>query len=228
MISESLENTPPEIQQSEGVIDIVYYTDPLCCWSWALEPQLLQLEKEWPGTIRWRYCMGGLLPAWNHYADHNNNIQRPAQMGPLWMHASEMMETPIAHRIWVEDPPASSYPACIAVKCAALQSPEAEKLFLNTVRKAVMVHGFNIARYEVLLQVAKGVADIYKSFSVVQFENDYRNGRGEDAFRKDLQEVKYRSIHRFPTLIIKKNTAGSLLVAGFRPTAVLLQIISEA
>jgi predicted DsbA family dithiol-disulfide isomerase len=227
MISYSQENTSPDLQ-SGPVIDIVYYTDPLCCWSWAQEPQLIKVEKEWPGTINWRYCMGGLIPWWDHYVDNHNSIQRPAQMGPLWMHASEELEVPIAHRIWVEDPPASSYPACIAVKCAGLQSAEAEQLYLHFVRKAVMLYGLNIARHNVLVEVATCIAGIKKDFSLMQFEEDMSNDRGMEAFRNDLQEVKYRGINRFPTLLIKRPAAPGKLVTGFRPAEVLLQIINEA
>ncbi|WP_205509560.1 DsbA family oxidoreductase [Longitalea arenae] len=228
MISYSQENASPELQSGPS-IDIVYYTDPLCCWSWALESQLTRMEKEWPGTINWRYCMGGLLPGWDHYVDHQNSIQRPAQMGPLWMHASEVMDVPIAHRIWVEDPPASSYPACIAVKCAALQSAETGRLYLYHVRKAVMFHGLNIARQEVLLQVARCIAVTNKQFSLAQFEEDMKNDRGLEAFREDLKEVKYRGISRFPTLLIKQAAASrGLLVTGFRSADDLLHIINEA
>jgi putative protein-disulfide isomerase len=226
MISYSQESASPELQ-SGPAIDIVYYTDPLCCWSWALEPQLIRLEKEWPGTINWRYCMGGLLPAWNHYVDNYNSVQRPAQMGPLWMLASKEMDVPIAHRIWVDDPPASSYPACIAVKCAELQSAEVGKLYLYFVRKAVMLYGLNIARQDVLLQVAESVAGINKGFSLAQFEEDMQNDRGMEAFRKDLQEVKYRGINRFPSLLIKRGTSPGILITGFRPAEELLRILNE-
>ncbi|HUP12809.1 MAG TPA: DsbA family protein [Niastella sp.] len=228
MTSHSQESTTPEPQQSGGTIDIVYYTDPLCCWSWGLEPQLIQLEKEYTGAINWRYCMGGLLPGWQHYADHQNSIQRPAQMGPLWMQAGEMTNTSIAHRIWVQDPPATSYLSCIAVKCAALQSAEAEKLYLHFVRKAVMEHGLNIARLDTLIEVAQYITGIHQAFSVAQFENDMKNGRGKEAFSKDLQEVKYRNINRFPTLLIKRPALSSLLVTGFKPADELLKIINKA
>jgi len=226
MISYSQESTSPELK-SGPAIDIVYYTDPLCCWSWGMEPQLIRLEKEWPGAINWRYCMGGLLPAWNHYVDNHNSVQRPAQMGPMWMHGSEVMEVPIAHRIWVDDPPASSYPACIAVKCAELQSAEAGQLYLHFVRKAVMMYGLNIARQEILLQVAQCVAGINKEFSLTQFEEDMTNDRGMEAFRKDLQEVTYRGINRFPTMLIKQDTSTGILITGFRPVEELLRILKE-
>jgi predicted DsbA family dithiol-disulfide isomerase len=184
------------------------------------------LEKEWPGIINWRYCMGGLLPAWNHYIDNYNNVQRPAQMGPLWMLASKEMNVPIAHRIWVDDPPASSYPACIGVKCAELQSAEAGKLYLHYVRKAVMMYGMNIARQDVLIQVADCVARINNQFSLMEFKEDMINGRGLEAFRNDLQEVQYKGINRFPSLLIKRAALPGILINGFKPAEKLLQILS--
>src|SRR3954467_779915 len=103
MKNSELESTPPQ-KQGGQLINIVYYTDPLCCWSWAMEKELEQLEKEWPGTIHRRYLNGGVLPRWKHFVDNQNSILRPAQMGPLWMHASEQFKLNLAYKIWVEDP----------------------------------------------------------------------------------------------------------------------------
>ena len=123
-------------QEVKSGLDIVYYTDPLCCCSWAMRQQLAQFKTAWEGTIQWRYCMGGLLPSWNQYQDSLNAISRPAQMGPVWMQASELTGVPMPHRIWVENPPVSSYPACIAVKCAMLQSPVLGELYFHYVQEA--------------------------------------------------------------------------------------------
>jgi predicted DsbA family dithiol-disulfide isomerase len=143
------------------------------------------------------------------------------------MHASQQLQLDLAYKIWVEDPPASSYPACIAVKCAAFQSPTTGRLFLHHLRQAVMVHGKNIAKQEVLQEVATSVAAITNDFSVTRFLQDMQNDRGLDAFRNDLQEVKYRNINRFPTLLIERSWAPGLVVTGFRPAEILLQIINE-
>jgi putative protein-disulfide isomerase len=186
-------------QKGKGDLDIVYFTDPLCCWSWAMKAQLTRLNENWQGTIKWRYCMGGLLPAWNHYMDSLNSISRPAQMGPIWLHAAQISNLPIPHRIWVDDPPASSYPACVAVKCAMLQSPAHGELYLHFIQEAIMMQSRNIAKYEVLLQVASQVAATATCFNLDRFIADMNNGNGLEAFRKDIQEVKYRSIQRFPT-----------------------------
>src|SRR4051812_2644561 len=104
------------------MLNITYYTDPLCCWSWAFEPQWRRLLFEYGEQITFQLKMGGLIPAWNAYHDATNHVSRPIQMGPVWMHASQLSGMPMNTRIWMENPPASSYPACIAVCCAGLQS----------------------------------------------------------------------------------------------------------
>ena len=136
------------------VVEIVYYTDPLCCWSWAIEPQWRRLQYEYRGHLQLRYCMGGLLPSWKHFSDAANSVSRPAQMGPIWMEATHISGMPIQNTIWITNPPASSYLACIAVKCAGLQSAEAEAQYLRLLREAVMLKGENIDKQSVLIKIA--------------------------------------------------------------------------
>src|SRR5690606_12765756 len=103
-------------------VEIEFYTDPLCCWSWAFEPHWRRLRYEYQGKIVWRYRLGGMLPDWKSYNDPINTVSRPIQMGPVWTDASHLSGMPIDSLLWFYNPPESSYPACIAVKCAQLQS----------------------------------------------------------------------------------------------------------
>lgn len=225
MVNQAYDNLSA-VQKEKDNLDIIFFTDPLCCWSWAMKPQLARLNAMWKGTISWRYCMGGLLPAWDKYVDSLNCVSRPAQMGPIWMQAGQLTDLPIPHRIWIDDPPKSSYPACIAVKCATLQSVELGELYLHFVQEAIMMHSLNIAQYEVLKQVAEQVAAA-ACFNVDQFAEDMENGNGVEAFRKDIQEIKYRSIQRFPTFLIRRTEQRPLLVTGYKPADVLMSIIMQ-
>jgi len=210
-------------------VEIIYYTDPLCCWSWAMEQHWQRLTANFKDAIEWRYCMGGLLPDWKKYNDQLNAVSRPVQMAPVWLHAGQSTGVHIEHRLWIKDPPASSYTACIAVKCAALQSFEAGEKYLYALREVCMLQGFNIARYDVLLALANELAKTLIHFDVEQFKTDLNNGNGLEAFRKDLQEVKYYSIHRFPTFIMKQANGKALAITGYRPydtlEAALMQLM---
>src|SRR5437764_14406622 len=105
--------------------------------------------------IRWRYCMGGLLPGWKNFYAPGNSVSRRAQMGPVWMEAGHMSGMPIDTGIWMKDPPVSSYLACIAVKCAGLQSKEAEERYLRCLREALLVYGRNISFASTLTEIAR-------------------------------------------------------------------------
>lgn len=207
------------VVKSNTAIEAVCYTDPLCCWSWAFEPVLRQLSVAYRDLISLRYCMGGMLADWKSYHDPVQAVSRPSQMGPIWMQAKQMTGAAIDDKIWFKDPPASSYPACVAVKTAALQSWEMEEKYLYLLWEAVMVKGKNIAKKEVLLDIAAALENAYpESFSAERFGTQLGCKATVDAFRTDLQEVSYRRIERFPSLLLTSRKSGqALLLTGNRP-----------
>jgi putative protein-disulfide isomerase len=198
-------------------IDITFYTDPLCCWTWAMQPQwkklLNELQNVNPSV---RYKMGGLLPSWNHFNDNVNSIQKPVQMGPEWMHARAVSGAEINDRIWMTDPPASSFPASIAVKCAGFQSPELARDLLYLLQEAVMAKNLNIAKNSVLLDVASALKVQSPLFDLERFKEDLFGVTGKEAFRKDLQECKYLNIRRLPTILFTSANKNSLLLSGYQ------------
>lgn len=216
-------------KESEKVdlLEIVYYTDPLCCWSWAFEPQWRRLLYELKGKIKYRYCMTGLLPSWDNYNDSLNSVSRPIQMGPVWMHAKQLSGMPFEQNIWMKDPPSSSYPACIAVKAAALQSLHFEDIYLRKLREAVMMRGENISKREVILSMAEKLAGHDRKFSFEKFQYDLQNDVVLEIFQKDLQEVKYHNINRFPSLVIKNWENRAIIISGYRPYSILIDAIKR-
>ena len=210
-------------------VEIDYWTDPLCCWSWALEPQWRRLRYEFDGVIAWRYRMGGMIPDWSSYSDPMNSISRPLQMGPLWFQARHLSGMPIDDKLWVEDPPSSSYLPCVAVKAAERQSPRAAEVYLRRLREAVMCRRRNVARREVLLSIADELAaDRPAAFDAAAFARDLDAPRAVELFREDLKHAGYRSIGRFPTLTLRRPGAGNgIIVVGYRPYPALLQALAQ-
>lgn len=211
-----------DIDQPLLAVEALYFTDPLCSWSWALEPERKRLMQEFGDGIRWRTVMGGMISDWLTYSDPLNAVSRPAQMGPQWLHVKSITGVEIDERIWVDDPPASSYPACLAVKAAEFQGQDAGAHYLERVRSAVMRERRNVARTEVLLEVAEELASSrVVPFEVEQFRNDLASEAAQEAFREDLKETRYREVGRFPTLIFRASHGSGVLLAGYRPYDVL-------
>jgi putative protein-disulfide isomerase len=217
MTTDTSDTKTPVSTAAADRIDIVYYTDPLCCWSWAMEEGWQQFITSYADQVQVRYCMGGLIPDWNSYYDDINSINRPVQMGPLWMEVRHRTGVSLNDRIWMTDPPASSYPACIAVKAAELQGAHFGQTLLQRLREAVMHEGRNIAKTPVLLEVANGLPE---EFDQAKFQGDLLGTSGMENFRHDLNEVKLRQVTRFPTIIM--STGGKAIkLTGYRTSEVL-------
>lgn len=198
-------------------IEVVFYTDPLCCWSLAILPEITKLQNQYGSLINLSYCMGGLIKDWNSFTDPLNNVSKPSQMGPVWMDASLKMGMDINYSMWVENPPSSSYPACIAVKTAALQSKEAEASYFKYIAEAALMRGKNISKPEVLVEVAEQLFEEKSEiFDLHHFLKNYNNETSRDAFRHDLQKVKSNNIGRFPTVTMAFNNK-KLLLTGYHP-----------
>ena len=181
-----------------------------------MTPALGRLRAENGAGIKVQFKMGGLLPSWKHFQDASHSISRPSQMGPEWMHAAELSGVPMDSKVWVTDPPASSYPACIAVKCAQLQSDVFAETYLYLLSKAVMEDGKNIAKTDVLLDAAWLLHDEYCHFDLFRFRDDLMGKAGKEAFRKDLVDAKYLGINRFPTLVVKRKNHSTVMLTGYQ------------
>lgn len=218
----------PEAGPDAGpaLLRITYYTDPLCCWSWGFEPQLRRLRYAYAGRLAWRIRMGGMIGDWSQFEDPLNSVHRPSQMGPLWLQAKHVTGMPIEAMIWVEDPPGSSWPACLAVKAAELQSPAAADLYLRGLREAVMMKGRNVAREDVLLDLAKGLAQERSDlFDGARFAEDLDGRQAKVGLQDDVKEARYRGIGRFPCLVIHREGSPPDFLVGWRPYEALRQAI---
>ena len=205
-------------------LHVTYYTDPLCCWSWALEPEWSRLRRALVGRMAWRQRMGGMIKRWDRFDDPLNAIHRPAQMGPLWMQAERQTGVRIENRVWTEDPPDSSWPACLAFKAAELQSPFAGDLYLKRMRHKLFVESRNIARREILSEIAAECASLSDGrFDAARWERAMRGDKAKRAFQKDVADAHLRGIGRFPTLIIKRPGGSERVLTGWRPYEKLIE-----
>jgi len=215
---------------NETAVFVEYFTDPLCSWSWAFEAQWRRLRYECAGRLSWRYRMGGLIADWQSYNDPFNDIRNPAQMGPQWLQVHEMSGMPLDERIWQSDPPASSYPACIAVKAAERQGQATVEVYLRRLREAAMMERRNIAHRDILLAVAEQTAcDSAEgtALDLDRFSTDLYAPETVEAFRQDLRDAAYYGIGRFPTLIFRQLDGRGIVLVGYRPYEVLCDALEH-
>ncbi len=216
-------------QHRRPLLTITYFTDPLCCWSWGFEPQVRRLRYGFAGRIAWRVRMVGLIGDWNTFSDPLNDVHRPVQMGPVWIQCSTDTGVPIEPSIWARDPPASSWPACLAVRAAGLQSAVASDLLLRRLREGSMIEGRNIARQEVLIEIARRLEqDRPDCFDANRFQVDLEGREARAALQRDVREARFHGVARFPCLGLQRSGAEPIWMIGWRPWNELLKSVQEA
>lgn len=220
------ENTSGVSATVGAPVEVTYYTDPLCPWSWAFEPQWGRFLEESAGRFAVRYVMGGMIADWRTFRDPIHSIHNPSQMAAHWYHVGRVMGVAIDERLWHDDPPESSYPACLAVKAAGLQSPAAGAFYLRRLREAAMVGQRNIARAEVVLAIADEIND-GNTFDAMRFRDDLIGPEAASAFQEDLREIRYREIRRFPTLALRTGDRPAIAIVGYRPFEELCGILES-
>jgi predicted DsbA family dithiol-disulfide isomerase len=112
-------------------------TNPWCPWGWAAEPSRRRLEAEFGDALAWEIVMA---PA-------------PAPDPREWLDASDASGMPVDPRRLLEDPPASTNPAALAV-VGVLALGDARP-YLRRLQEAIFLGRARPDRADALMDVAR-------------------------------------------------------------------------
>jgi predicted DsbA family dithiol-disulfide isomerase len=171
-----------------------YHTDPACPLSWGAEPVIRRLQVEFGAGISITYVMGGL--AREYEAPYEARVRE-------WLDMSDRTGMPVDPRLWSEGPIASTYPACMAVKAAAEQGPDAEGRYLRAVREGLMCFRRKLDGTEALVEEARGAG-----LDVARFRVDLGSHAIVEAFGADLEATRAHSLE-LPFLVVEDAALGA-------------------
>jgi predicted DsbA family dithiol-disulfide isomerase len=158
-------------------VQVRFYTDPACPWSWAAEPALRRLMWEFGGELEFVWVMGGLARSY----ENANLLDVVSQ----WLEDADAGGMPCDPRIWTKNPLDSTYPACRAVKAASEQGWEAGYRYLRTLREGIMYELRKLDEDVSLIEAADRAGIDHG-----RFEGDLRSDASAEAFDADLGEVR--------------------------------------
>jgi putative protein-disulfide isomerase len=171
-------------------VEVRYYTDPACTWSWGFEPMLRRLMWEFGDQLRFVWVMGGLARKYgSDYRDEEGGIGSGADcfsdLMAHWLDVGAETGMPIDPRIWSKGPIDSTYPACQGVKAAAEQGSDAAYRYLRRLREGLMIERKKLDHAEALVgEAATAKLDIER------FRIDLTSNAITEAFASDLDEVR--------------------------------------
>jgi predicted DsbA family dithiol-disulfide isomerase len=143
--ADSKDGPRARILREIDVVHTYYYTDPVCPWSWALEPALRKLSVELGESMVLRYVMCGMA----------REVGDPGHLVSEMLEASEESGMPVDVRLWLAAPPRSSHPACLAVTAAAEQGDAAS--YLRRLREGLLCRRRKLDTADALIEEARAV-----------------------------------------------------------------------
>jgi putative protein-disulfide isomerase len=158
-------------------VDVRYYTDPACSWSWGSEPKLRRLMWEFGDELRFTWVMGGLARSYE--------LEEHTEQTTEWLEVAAESGMPLDPRLWSQNPIDSTYPACQAVKAASEQGSEAGYRYLRRLREGLMTERKKLDHTEALAGEA-GTAGLDGE----RFRIDLISNAITEAFAADLDAAR--------------------------------------
>ncbi|MBQ5265180.1 DsbA family protein [Klebsiella pneumoniae] len=197
-------------------IIITYFTDPMMGLSYESEPFFRQLETHFPGLIRFRYIMSGLVrdvydfvdPADLEYGKAFALEKYNARLARIYKSEEYISGMPInmtGFRLFSPDA-SSSLPLNLAFKAAQLAAPEKAERFLYRLRFATIVESRPTIRTDEIFSVvsASGIdPDV--------FRRHYTDGSAQRALNDDIAYFDSLNINSLPAFIIEYQSQKHLL-----------------
>lgn len=160
-----------------AVVEVIYYTDPACPWSWAAEPALRRLLTEFGDGVRITYVMAGLA----------REISDPHAELLEALDAAAASGMPVDPRSWGGRggrAPRSTYPSCLAGKAAAEQRLDGP--YLRVLREGFWLRGAALDTPDALEAAARAVPGL----DLGRFAIDLRSNAIAEAFGADLERAR--------------------------------------
>jgi hypothetical protein len=129
---------------------------------------------EFGDTLRFTWVMGGLAREWSE-RDYPELVTE-------WLEVADETGMPLDPLVWVEGPLGSSYPACMAVKAASEQGPDAAYAYLRALREGIICLRRKLDTTEALVEEARRAG-----LDVQRFRVDLDSHAIVEAFGNDLE-----------------------------------------
>lgn len=202
-------------------INVFYYTNPLCCYCWGLEPVLKRLSKEYGNYVNLILKMGNLQRDLN--LTGKNRFSSFLEIESYWKKVGQTYGMPISGKVWEKDPLFSSYQACSAYIAAKSQGVERANVFFRKLTEALFIFDVNISKEENLQMIAKA-----SGLNSRQFMADYKSQKTLSLLEYEISETSSFRIDSIPTIAFLSEDNFTYKIKGVQPYSDYVQLLEKA
>jgi predicted DsbA family dithiol-disulfide isomerase len=200
-----MENLIPK----KPLIDLFYFTDPLCSHCWALDTILTRFKLEYSEYLNVHTVMGAMVEDDYHYTDLKGPEAK--ELVSHWDQVARFYHIPMNGNIWHKDPITSSFPSSIAFLYLTTHSPEKAGKFMRLVREGAFLFEKNIAKRDVLEAMLKKLE--IDPVPVLDFSF---SEAGKQLLMQNLHPMQDLSVNGFPTVVMVNQNHEGVKVVGSR------------
>jgi predicted DsbA family dithiol-disulfide isomerase len=190
-------------------LQITVYQDVLCSWCYLADLRLETLRQELGDTVRWRTRPYPLRvvdtpPSERELRGLAGEVQRARE-------EPEPVARLLTPDLWLGgDPPRSSITGLVALEAARLQGAQARTLLARAMQHTALEQGVNVARPDVVFELASRVGLAMNDFSAAFNSEETRK-----LILSEHRLATGRGVKGVPTLII----ASRWMICGLRDVA---------
>ncbi len=196
-------------------VEVVLYHDVFCSWCYIADQRLDLLRDEYGSALRWSLRGFPLRPE----DRHPDKKQRQLLARHFRRVAKEKEGRGVKADLWTgRDPPSSSMPPLVALEAALVQGDDAQRELLQAMRKAAFVDGINVARRDVVLELAARAG-----LDMPLFLERFDQARTSSTVEAATEDAEALGIKGVPALVI----GGEWLMQGARELSEYRQVIDK-
>lgn len=192
-------------------VNVEYFTDPICAWSYVSEPTVQSLLSEHRDHVDFHFRSLPILDKIIGQPKEGEKFHTPQEMQQEWTEISRKTGVRLDPTLWSENPPHSSWPANRAMKAALRQGLDNGSRFIHLLRDAALVDRKNPSDLEVLKSIAVEAALDVNRFHKDMTENAQQLER---EVADDAIEAIERCIFSTPTLVMQNDDEDKVIISG--------------
>jgi putative protein-disulfide isomerase len=190
-----------------------YFADPMCSWCWGFAPVINAIKDVYANRLKIVLMLGGLRPGTSdpvtpefrqETLHHWKDVHRVT--GQPFVFENAMPEG----FVYDTEPPSR------AVIAVADLNPAAIFPYFKSVQEAFYVKQQNVTKVDTLAALAE-----QQNIETLKFLERFHSEDIRNKTRKHFEVTREAGVHGFPTIILQRQSGGTLLTNGYRPFAEL-------